>query len=92
MPNTRAHCILAPGAGHPRGHHERWDGTGYPVRLRGEAIAVAARILFVMDVWDALRSDRPYRQAWPEEAVREHIREQAGKHFDPQVVAFMRSE
>ena len=67
-------------------HHERWDGTGYPDGLKGDAIPLAARIIAVADVWDALRSDRPYRKAWPEEKAWEHIREQAGKHFDPRVV------
>ena len=67
-------------------HHERWDGTGYPDGLKGEAIPLAARIIAVADVWDALRSDRPYRKAWPEKKALEYIREQAGQHFDPQVV------
>ncbi|MEK7327556.1 MAG: HD domain-containing phosphohydrolase, partial [Chloroflexota bacterium] len=70
----------------PYCHHEKWDGTGYPRGLRGEQIPLAARIFAVVDVWDALRSDRQYRSAWPEEKVREYIREQAGKHFDPQVI------
>jgi HD-GYP domain-containing protein (c-di-GMP phosphodiesterase class II) len=68
-------------------HHEKWDGTGYPDGLAGEQIPLAARIFAVVDVWDALRSDRPYRPGWPDEKVRTHIREQAGRHFDPQVVA-----
>jgi PAS domain S-box-containing protein len=70
----------------PYCHHEKWDGTGYPRGLRGEKIPLAARIFAVVDVWDALSSDRPYRPAWPEEKVREYVREQAGKHFDPQMV------
>lgn len=70
----------------PYCHHEKWDGTGYPRGLKGEQIPFAARIFAVVDVWDALRSQRPYRAAWPEEKVLEHIREQAGKHFDPVVV------
>jgi len=71
-------------------HHEKWDGTGYPRGLKGELIPLAARIFAVVDVWDALRSDRPYRPAWPEEQVREHIRGLSGTHFDPRVVqAFM---
>lgn len=69
----------------PYSHHEKWDGTGYPRGLRGEQIPLAARIFAVVDVWDALRSDRPYRPAWSEEQVREHIRSQAGNHFDPRV-------
>ncbi len=71
----------------PYCHHEKWDGTGYPRGLKGDQIPLAARIFAVVDVWDALRSDRPYRRAWPEEKAREYIREQADKHFDPKVVA-----
>ena len=77
---------LRPSLDIPYYHHEKWDGTGYPRGLKGEQIPLAARIFAVVDVWDALRSDRPYRAAWPEERALEHIREQAGKHFDPQVV------
>jgi HD-GYP domain-containing protein (c-di-GMP phosphodiesterase class II) len=68
-------------------HHEKWDGTGYPQGLQGERIPLAARLFAVVDVWDALRSDRPYRPAWSSEKVREYIREQTGRHFDPAVVA-----
>ncbi len=64
----------------------QWDGTGYPRGLRGEAIPLAARLFALADVWDALRSDRPYRAAWPEEKVRDYIRSQSGLHFDRQVV------
>ncbi len=78
---------LHPALDIPYCHHEKWDGTGYPRGLKGEQIPLAARIFAVADVWDALRSDRPYRKGWPEEKVREYIREQAGKHFDPQVLA-----
>ena len=67
-------------------HHEKWDGSGYPRGLKGEEIPLAARLFAVVDVWDALRSDRPYRQGWPEEKVREHIRTLAGTHFDPKAV------
>jgi hypothetical protein len=70
----------------PYSHHERWDGEGYPRGLRGEQIPLPARIFAVIDVWDALRSDRPYRNAWPEQEVFTYIREESGKHFDPQVV------
>jgi len=70
----------------PYCHHEKWDGTGYPRGLKGEEIPLAARIFAVVDVWDALSSDRPYREAWPKEKVREHIQDQAGTHFDPRVV------
>jgi len=75
----------------PYCHHEKWDGTGYPRGLKGEQIPLAARIFAVADVWDALRSDRPYRPGWSEEKVREYILEQSGMHFEPQVVEmFMR--
>ena len=70
----------------PYSHHERWDGLGYPCGLSGEQIPLAARIFAVIDVWDALNSDRPYRVAWPKKEVFTYIRDQSGKHFDPQVV------
>jgi len=71
----------------PLNHHERWDGTGYPRGIKGEEIPLAARIFAVIDVWDALSSDRPYRKAWPYEKIVEYMREQSGTHFDPKVVA-----
>jgi putative nucleotidyltransferase with HDIG domain len=70
----------------PYCHHEKWDGSGYPRGLKGAQIPLVGRIFAVVDVWDALRSDRPYRPAWTEERVREYIRSSAGTHFDPQVV------
>jgi PAS domain S-box-containing protein len=70
----------------PYCHHERWDGSGYPRGLIGEQIPLAARVFAVADVWDALRSDRPYRLAWAEDKVLEHIRSIAGILLDPQVV------
>ncbi|KPL91850.1 phosphohydrolase [Levilinea saccharolytica] len=70
----------------PYSHHERWDGSGYPRGLKGELIPLAARIFAVVDVWDALTSNRPYRPAWGEEEALAYIRDQAGKHFDPAVV------
>ncbi len=70
----------------PLAHHERWDGIGYPHRLKGEQIPLAARIFAVVDVWDSLTSDRPYRPAWPESNALPYIASQAGTHFDPQVV------
>jgi HD-GYP domain-containing protein (c-di-GMP phosphodiesterase class II) len=77
----------------PYCHHEKWDGTGYPRGLKGEEIPLAARIFAVVDVWDALLSDRPYRTAWPQEQVLDYIRSQSGKHFDPDVVrAFLEME
>jgi putative nucleotidyltransferase with HDIG domain len=77
---------LRPALDIPYSHHEKWDGTGYPRGLQGEEIPLAARIFAVIDVWDALTSDRPYRKAWSEAKTRAYIQEQAGKHFDPQVV------
>ncbi|MDP1544649.1 MAG: PAS domain S-box protein [Anaerolineales bacterium] len=71
----------------PYCHHEKWDGSGYPRGLKGEQIPLTARIFAVVDVWDALTSDRPYRAAWTEEKALEYIRASAGAHFDPQVVA-----
>jgi HD-GYP domain-containing protein (c-di-GMP phosphodiesterase class II) len=79
--------FLRPSLDIPYCHHEKWDGTGYPRGLKGEQIPRAARIFAVVDVWDALRSDRPYRSDWPEEKVREHLRALSGTHFDPEVVA-----
>jgi PAS domain S-box-containing protein len=70
----------------PYCHHERWDGSGYPRGLKGEAIPLAARIFAVVDVWDALTSDRPYRPAWSKQSTVEYLRAQAGVHFDPKVV------
>ena len=76
---------LRPAVDIPYCHHEMWDGKGYPRGLSGTEIPLAARIFAVVDVWDALTSDRPYRAAWPEEKVLDHIRSLAGTHFDPQV-------
>lgn len=70
----------------PYSHHEKWDGTGYPRGLQGNQIPLVARIFSVVDVWDALTSDRPYRSGWSKEKAIEYIREQSGKHFDPKVV------
>lgn len=67
-------------------HHERWDGQGYPAGLKGEAIPLPGRIVAVADVFDALVSDRPYKQAWPLERAKAYLREQAGQHFDPACV------
>jgi len=70
----------------PLYHHERWDGSGYPFGLRGEQIPLAARIFCVIDVWDGLRSERPYHPAWPEAQVREYLLQNSGSHFDPEIV------
>jgi len=77
---------LRPAVDIPYAHHEKWDGTGYPRRLRGQDIPLAARIFAVIDVWDSMLSDRPYRPAWSAEHVRLYIREQTYTHFDPTVV------
>ncbi len=77
---------LKPALDIPYCHHEKWDGTGYPRGLKGEQIPLVARIFAVVDVWDALCTDRPYRKAWPEEKVLAYILAAAGTHFDPQVV------
>ncbi len=87
-----AHALLSPIAylrpalDIPYCHHERWDGKGYPRGLKGDQIPLAARIFAVVDVWDALHSDRPYRPAWAAEKIREHIASGAGSHFDPDIV------
>ena len=70
----------------PYCHHEKWDGTGYPRGLKGEQIPLGARIFSVVDVYDALTSNRPYRTAWPKERVLRYIRELCGTHFEPRVV------
>jgi PAS domain S-box-containing protein/putative nucleotidyltransferase with HDIG domain len=70
----------------PYAHHEKWDGSGYPLGLKGEQIPLGARIFAVADVWDALRSDRRYRTSWSVAKVRKHLRSLAGSHFDPRVL------
>ena len=94
---TRAHPInaynmlspiinLRPALDIPYCHHEMWDGTGYPRGLKGKEIPISARIFTIVDVWDSLTSDRPYRKAWPKKRALEYIREQAGTKFDPKIV------
>jgi putative nucleotidyltransferase with HDIG domain len=78
--------FLLPAIDIPYCHHEKWDGTGYPRGLRGEEIPFSARIFPIIDVWDALISDRPYRKGLPQDEVRHHIQADSGKHFDPRVV------
>jgi hypothetical protein len=83
--------FLRPAIDIPYCHHEKWDGSGYPRGLKGEQIPLAARVFAIVDVWDALQSDRPYRKAWPKEQALNHICSEAGSHFDPAVVeTFMR--
>ncbi len=67
-------------------HHEKYDGSGYPSGLAGTAIPLAARIVAIADVFDALTSARPYKQAWPVERALDYLREQRGRHFDPELV------
>ena len=71
----------------PSYHHEKWDGSGYPSGLKGNEIPLTARIFAVVDVWDALSTDRPYRKAWARAKVRQYLVDESGKHFDPEVVA-----
>ena len=78
--------FLRPALNIPYLHHEKWDGSGYPLGLKGEQIPIEARIFAVVDVWDALCSDRPYRKAWNRGKVKKYISEQSGKHFDPEIV------
>jgi HD-GYP domain-containing protein (c-di-GMP phosphodiesterase class II) len=79
-------AYLRPALDIPHCHHEKWDGTGYPRGLKGENIPLPARLFAVVDVWDALTSDRPYRKAWTEQEAVEYIRQQSGQHFDPAAV------
>jgi len=84
---------LSPALEIPYCHHERWDGSGYPRCLKGKQIPLSVRIFSVVDVWDALRSERPYHEAWTAEKARDHIRSLSGTHFDPEVVAaFLKME
>jgi putative two-component system response regulator len=77
---------LRPALDIPYCHHEKWDGSGYPRGLKGEEIPLPARIFAIIDVWDALTSDRPYRPAWGKQKAMEYINEESGKQFDPHIV------
>jgi len=77
---------LRPALDIPYCHHEKWDGSGYPCGLKGKEIPLAARIFAVVDIYDALTSPRPYRKAWSKKDAFKYIRQQSGKHFDPQIV------
>ena len=79
--------FLRPALDIPYCHHENWNGGGYPRGLKGEDIPFAARIFAIVDVWDALLSDRPYRKAWPLKKIRDHISSLSGTHFDPSLIA-----
>ena len=83
---------LRPAMEIPYCHHEKWDGSGYPRGLKEEQIPLVARIFAVVDVFDALTSDRPYRKAWSKEEALDHIKQESGKHFDPQVVELFLKE
>jgi putative two-component system response regulator len=73
------------------GHHEKWDGSGYPRGLAGESIPIEARIVAVADIFDALTTARPYKEPWPLDKVCDHLQTLAGSHLDPAVVeAFLR--
>jgi HD-GYP domain-containing protein (c-di-GMP phosphodiesterase class II) len=78
--------FLRPALDIPYCHHEKWDGSGYPRGLTGEAIPLAGRIFAIVDVWDALSSDRPYRRAWGRDQVRDYLLGQRGQHFDPNLL------
>ncbi len=77
---------LRPALDIPYFHHEKWDGSGYPNGLSGENIPLSARVFAIVDVWDALRTPRSYRDPWPEDQVRDYLRQNAGSHFDPRLV------
>jgi PAS domain S-box-containing protein len=79
-------AFLRPTLDIPYCHHERWNGEGYPRRLKGEQIPLAARIFAVVDIWDALRSDRPYREAWPDGKIKDYLSSLNGEYFDPHVL------
>ena len=79
-------AYLRPALDIPYCHHEQWDGSGYPQGLKGKEIPLYARIFTIVDVWDALRSDRPYRKSWAEEKVKVHIQRAAGQAFDAEIV------
>ncbi len=79
-------AYLRPALDIPHCHHEKWDGSGYPRGLKGEEIPLAARIFAIVDVWDALRSDRPYRKAWSLKKTITYMQEQSGISFDPEIL------
>jgi PAS domain S-box-containing protein/putative nucleotidyltransferase with HDIG domain len=79
-------AYLRPALDIPYCHHEHWDGTGYPRGLKGEGVPLAARIFTIVDVWDALLSNRPYRKGCTEESVLEYLEKYSGTYFDPRLV------
>jgi putative two-component system response regulator len=76
----------------PYCHHEKWDGSGYPRGLAGTQIPLEARLFTIVDVWDAITTDRPYRKGWHREKALEHIRAESGKYFDPHLVEIFLQE
>jgi len=76
----------------PYCHHEKWDGTGYPRGLAGTQIPLEARLFAIVDVWDAITTDRPYRKGWSRQKALNYIREQSGKYFDPKLVEMFMQE
>jgi putative nucleotidyltransferase with HDIG domain len=76
----------------PYCHHEKWDGTGYPRGLAGTQIPLEARLFTIVDIWDAITTDRPYRKSWPKNKALQYIREQSGKYFDPKMVELFLQE
>ncbi len=82
----QSNVYLRPALDIPYCHHEKWDGTGYPNGLKGKAIPRMARLFAVVDVYDALTSDRPYRPAWSKKEALDYIKAKSGSHFDPEVV------
>ena len=82
-------AFLRPCVDIPYCHHERWDGSGYPRKLSGKQIPLSARVFAVVDVWDALRSERPYRPAWETDQARNYLKAQTGVQFDPEVVQLL---
>jgi response regulator RpfG family c-di-GMP phosphodiesterase len=88
--NARGRSIFGVGIEIAECHHEKFDGSGYPAGLAGDAIPLSARIVAVADVFDALTSKRPYKEAWPVDKALAMLDESAGRHFDPAVVAAFR--
>ena len=78
--------FLRPAIEIPYYHHEKWNGMGYPFGLKGEQIPYSARLFAIIDVWDAITSNRPYRKAWSFEKALEYIKSESGRHFDPNIV------
>ena len=77
---------LRPAIDIPYCHHERWDGNGYPRGLKGKEIPLAARIFSVIDVWDALLTNRPYRDAWDTKTIVDYLRNETEARFDPEII------